>query len=168
MATSLLALTFLNSLEGQRAAKLAVGKTIVLEEFSFASEPDWAAIVPQLSAAASSAERIVTSNSMKALYYIGRYDYEFNVSTMGETESGVDFGLDERTGRPAIGTASALRTVIEQPGMSLIVIEDKKLGIASGVTADAVQLIRNRCEALEVPTTAGVSVWRCGAKRGGA
>jgi hypothetical protein len=103
---------------------------------------------------------------MKALYYLGRYDYELNASIVLETSTHAEFGLDERTGRRAIGTAQSTAQVLDMPGTTILVLEEEKLGIPAGVPADAVELIAARCSILAVPAVAGVRAWRCPANPG--
>jgi hypothetical protein len=147
--------------EGRRAARLVLGRATTEQALSYHSETDWAPAVAPLAAAASSADRLVTSNAMKALYYFGRYDYELNASIVPETVSGEEFGVDRRTGGQAIGTARSMADVLAMPGTSLVVIEDEKLGDPYGAPADAVEAIAARCSAVEVPASAGVHAWRC-------
>jgi hypothetical protein len=105
--------------------------------------------------------RVVTSNAMKALYYLGRYDFELNVSVVAETTSGQDFGVDTRTGGRAIGRAESLQSIIDRPGNTLVVLEDRKLRNAQGVPAEAVDLLQARCTPVALPAGAGLSAWQC-------
>jgi hypothetical protein len=150
------------STEGQRAAKLLLGRTTPQESLSYANEPDWSPALPALRPALVTADRIVTSNSMKALYYLGRYDYELNVSIVAETRSHQDFGVDERTGRRAIGRRESMQQVINMPGRSLVILEDRKLRNPVGVPAPVVELIAARCAAIALPLNIGLSAWQCG------
>lgn len=149
------------SQEGRRAARLVLGRATTEQALSYAGEADWASAVAPLTSALAAADRVVTSNSMKALYYLGRYDYELNASIVAETETGDEFGVDRRTGGRAIGTARSVADVLAMPGTSLVVIEDEKLGDARGAPAEAVAVIAARCSAVDVPAAAGVHAWRC-------
>src|SRR5690606_12873333 len=148
--------------EGRRAARLVLGRATTEQALSYANETDWASAVPPLAAAVADADRIVTSNAMKALYYFGRYDYELNASIVEETDTGEDFGVDRRTGGRAIATAVSVSEVLSMPGTSLVVIENEKLGRPQGAPAAAVAVIAARCSAVAVPADAGVHAWRCG------
>ena len=68
------------SQEGQRAARLVLGRLAADPTAIYDGETDWGSAVPALRPLVSSAERVVTSNSMKSLYYFSRYDYELNAS----------------------------------------------------------------------------------------
>lgn len=154
------------SQEGQRTARLVVGRLTNEQTVNYDGESDWGPAVPALQPLVSSAERVVTSNSMKALYYFGRYDYDLNASIVLETATREEFGLDERTGRHAIGTARSVAQVLDMPGTTIVVLEEEKLGIPAGVPADAVELIAAQCSILAVPAVAGVRAWRCPADLG--
>ena len=166
-ATALLLCVVLgNSEEAQRAGRILLRGPRAVDREALFAEPSWAPALSELQEAARSANRIVTSDSMKALYYLGRYDYEMNASTVEETDSGADFGIDQRAGRPAIGSARALQRVLDMPGVTLAVIERKKLALERGVPADAVQVLERRCTALALPQNEDIAAWRCGARDG--
>jgi len=157
VATVVLAL----SQEGQQAARLVLGRLTTEQTVTYDGETDWSSAVPALQPLASSADRVVTSNSMKALYYFGRYDYELSTSIVLETSTGKDFGLDERTGRQAIGTAQSTAQVLAMPGRTLVILEEEKIDNPVGAPADAVKTIAARCAALVVPAAAGIRAWTC-------
>jgi hypothetical protein len=98
---------------------------------------------------------------MKSLYYLGRYDYELNASIVAETDTGADFGTDERTGRKAIGSAAAVSQVLGQPGTSLVVIEDEVLNRETGVSRAAAEALVPLCTKVALRPGAGLSVWQC-------
>src|SRR5690606_20385989 len=110
--------------EGRRAARLVLGRAMPEQALSYHAETDWASAMAPLAPSLAAADRIVTSNAMKALYYFGRYDYELNASIVGETDTRAEFGVDRRTGGRAIGTALSVSEVLEMPGTSLVVIEN--------------------------------------------
>ena len=100
---------------------------------------------------------------MKALYYLGRYDYELNATIVPETETRAEFGRDRRTGRQAIGTADSIRKVLTRPGETLVVIETSKIGRSSGVNEQAYEVIQSHCEELALPGDDRVRAWWCAA-----
>jgi hypothetical protein len=158
---ALLAAAFLLSQEGARALNLVAGRDSSPFGRPFASEPDWTPLVPVLEPHAREADFLVTSNSMKAIYYLGRYDFELNATIVPETESQSEFGRDRRTGRQAIGAAESIQQVLERPGKTLVVIEASKIGRSSGVTTEAFAVIKSRCEELSLPEGNGVRAWWC-------
>jgi hypothetical protein len=104
---------------------------------------------------------VVTSNSVKAIYYLGRYDFELNATIVPETESGTEFGRDGRTGGQAIGTADSIRQVLSLPGRTLVVIESSKIGRASGVNKEAFAVVESHCSELAIAPHEGVRAWWC-------
>jgi hypothetical protein len=157
LATVVLAL----STEGQRLSKLALGREASAAAWPYATEPDWSSAVGTLEPIAAGADRVITSNAMKALYYLGRYDYELNVSIVAETNTRADFGLDERTGGRAIGRPESVRQIIEMPGTTLVVLEARKIGYPSGVPSAAVAAISASCPPVTLPEAIGVRAWLC-------
>lgn len=160
---ALVVAALLLSQEGGRSFKLLMGDVADLETRPFGREPNWMPLVAQLGPLARKANQVVTSNSMKALYYFGRYDYELNATIVPETETGADFGRDERTGRQAIGTAESVREVLDRRATTLVVIESSKIGRTSGVTSEAYAVIESHCSELNLPHSSGVRAWWCNA-----
>jgi hypothetical protein len=160
-AAALLAAVFLLSQEGSRVLNLLAGRDTTPSNRPYAEEPDWRSQVAVLGPGARSADQVVTSNSMKALYYLGRYDYELNATIVPETETRAEFGRDRRTGRRAIGTAASIRQVLTRPGETLVVIESSKIGRSSGVNEEAFEVIQSYCKELELPGDDRVRAWRC-------
>jgi hypothetical protein len=157
----LLAAVFLLAQEGARTLNLLVGRVATLENRPFAGEPDWSPLIGELEPRARAADHVVTSNSMKAIYYLGRYDFELNATIVPETETRAEFGRDRRTGRQAIGTAESIRQVLDRRGKTLVVIEESKIGRFSGVSSEAFLVIESRCDELTLPAGTGVRAWSC-------
>ena len=149
------------SQEGQRVARFVAGKLPTDPKADYDGELGWSPAVPTLQSRLSSANRVVTSNAMKALYYFGRYDYELNATIVPETLSGDEFGVDERTGRHAISTAESIAHVLDLPGTTIVILEEMRLGNPAGVPADTVETIAERCSAVVVPAAAGLRAWSC-------
>jgi hypothetical protein len=149
---------FALSQEVQSAARVVLGRGV---GDSYDGETDWASAVPVISPFIAAADRVVTSNSMKALYYFGRFDYELNASTVQETDTGGEFGRDERTGRQGIGTADSVRRVLELPGRTVFVLEEKRLENPAGVPMAAFEAIEARCDLVATPPATGISAWQC-------
>lgn len=149
------------SAEGQGMAKLLLGRASLNEALSFGGEPDWQPSMPQLLPLARSAARIVTSNSMKALYYLGDYQYELNASVLLETDTNEEFGRDARTGRHVISRPDSVLQVLDMPGTELVVLEQKTIGSAGGVPIDSVAAIEGRCQPVTLPDGAPLLAWTC-------
>jgi hypothetical protein len=149
------------SQEGQLVARTVFGKLDSNPKAIYDGETAWSPAVPTLQPLVSSADRVVTSNAMKALYYFGRYDYDLNATIVPETQSGEEFGLDERTGRHAISTARSIAQVLGMPGKTIVILEEMRLGNPAGVPANSVETIGERCSPVALPPTAGLRAWSC-------
>lgn len=152
------------SQEGQLALRWLAAKPSSLDGLpSYSREASWdAGTVPELAAAAQTADRLIASAGVKALFYLDRYDYEINVSVVMGTDTGHEFGRDVRTGRAVIGQAESLAEVITRPGTTLVVVDDDKLGRWSGVPHEAVRVLEQRCRNLKLPAERLVHAWVCG------
>jgi hypothetical protein len=158
---ALVGVTLSLSAEGQRLARVLAGRLPAVEALPYLVEPDWTPVEAALSADAGGTDRIVTSNAMKALYHMGRSDYELNASIVPETLSRTEFGIDPRTGRPAISTAMSLARVVSGRGVTLVVLEAESLGRATHVPVEVVAWLDARCEARATGAAAGIRTWRC-------
>jgi hypothetical protein len=157
----LLAVVYANSVEGSQALKRVAGKTDPLFGSPFRTAADWRTAADVLLPMAADAESVVVSSGVQALYAFGRYDYELNVSVVGETLSGAEFGSDKRTGKTVIGAVDSLRKVLERPGSELVVAEAAKVGNPVHVSNDAASLLDAECQPVEVPESSGLRVWWC-------
>jgi hypothetical protein len=157
-----LAFALVLSTEGTRAVNLALGRIGAVPDAPFAAEPDWQPYVAELATLAARADTVMTSNAMKAIYYLGRYDVELNATIVPEVLGEADFGIDERTGGRAIGSASSVLKVVSGPGSALVVLETSKLGRQSGVAPAALSVIESRCDRLSLQGGRGdVWAWWC-------
>lgn len=161
MVLVLLGAGFVFSVEGARALNLAAGRLGAIAQLPYQDEPDWAPVAMGLAARAASADMVITSNAMKAIYYLGRYDYELNATIVPETDTGVEFGRDYRTGGRAISEAGSVAKVLSLPGTALVVLEEPKIGRWTGVPAESFALIEARCSELALPTGPRVRAWTC-------
>ena len=161
VAPALALLTLVLSQEGMRALRLASGRLESAVALGYGAEADWGPAMGSLHRALHGADIVITSNAMKALFYLGRYDYELNVSIVEETDTHQEFGVDPRTGGRAIGSAESVERVLLTRASALVVLEEEKIGKASGVPADAVALIESRCRAQDLGATSGLRVWLC-------
>ena len=153
-------LAFAASQEGYRTARVLVGADPASVVLSYGDEPDWGQALPVLKPRLAGADVVIVSNAMKALFYLGRYDYELNVSIVAETDTRADFGIDLRTGGRAISAPQSLRRVLAE-GDALVVAEDEKLGTSAGVTQASVAFLGEQCASVELPAGTGLSAWWC-------
>jgi hypothetical protein len=160
-AIGVLAVSVLLSQEGQRTLRLAAGRSSASSLVMYANETQWTLAKAALQPVADRADTVIVSAGVKGLYFLGRYDFELNASTVLETESGKEFGRDLRTGRPVIGSPESLASVLERPGKQLIVVDGDKLNHPTGVPSAVVALIEARCGSIALPAESGVSAWLC-------
>lgn len=160
---TLMFLVLVNSREGQSAAKLIGGRVTPEESLGLTNiaEPEWRPIVPILKPVLAEADRSITSNAMKSLYYFGNYDYELNASIVPETITGTEFGIDHRTGKQAIGSAESIKRVLSMSGAAVVVLEDEKMNLEAGVPPDAMAVIEAFCKPIPLPADVAVHAWSC-------
>lgn len=149
------------SQESLRAFGLLSGRLAPTVALEYGREADWTRPTGTLGPLAASADRVVTSNAMKALYYLERYDYELNASIVEETDTMRDFGTDPRTGRSVIRSADAVAQVLRMHGDTLVVLEVEKIRKASGVTDEAMAVIEANCREIPLDVSDGVRAWNC-------
>lgn len=150
-----------NSTEGRRAFRLLLDRESALEVLSYRGEADWTRAVPALKAAQAHAGTLVSSNAMKALHYLGDCDFELNASIVPETDTREEFGVDPRTGRPAISSAASLARVLDGFDRALVIVEHEKLGVSIGVPREVIALLDDRCRRMGVPNRSGIVAWSC-------
>lgn len=149
------------SQEGYRTSRLLLGLDPYSKVLAYGNQTSWSSAQQVLMPLAAKANAIVTSNAMKAIYYLGRYDYELNASIVAETDTRTEFGIDERTGRAAISRPESLDQVLRAHAMTLIIAENEKVGLDYGVPAETVVVARERCDSVTVPDAVRISVWWC-------
>jgi hypothetical protein len=157
----LAACALLLSQEGWRTLRLAAGADGYARVLGYGDETDWSPALPALRAHLAAGDAVVVSNSMKGLWYLGRYDYELNASIVAETRSGEEFGVDRRTGRRVVSTPESVAAVLRERDRVLFVLETEKLGRPAGVPADTVALLAGACAPIATPPAARLTVWSC-------
>ncbi len=149
------------SREGQRAARLAAGKTLAIEEMGYNGEPDWAVVLPALRDTLGSADRVITSNAMKALYYLGRYDFDLNASIVLETDTAWSSAWTNVPGAARSARANrwpaCWRCRVPRSWSS----RTRSWGSPRVCRRKAVARIEASCQRLTLPPDSGVSAWRC-------
>jgi hypothetical protein len=89
---------------------------------------DWRAAAGELAPRLGSADVVVTTNELAALYHLGRYDVVLSPSRLSEVaRDGREFARDARTGRPVIGSSEGLRSVLDCFGSGLLVSDRTRL-----------------------------------------
>ena len=153
------------SVEGQGLVKLVLGRTDPGSALSYGGEPDWRSVLPALQPLVTSADRVVTSNAMKSLYYFNRYDFELSASIVEETDTATEFGMDRRTGRRVFGTPESAARVLAMPGTTLVIMETRTVGDLGGASAATMAVITDRCAPVPLPRDVPILAWSCNASR---
>jgi hypothetical protein len=109
---------------------------------------------------AESSPTLVASSGPKALFYLGYYDYELNVSVVDQTETGDEFSFDRRTGGLVIGDVGSLALVISCSADGLAIFDESKWRKASHVSSAAADFIEKSLERVTVPPSANLRVYR--------
>jgi hypothetical protein len=86
---------------------------------------DWATAREELAPWLSSADIVLTTSDLEALYHLGRYDVLINESRLSELADRSEFSLDDRTGRPVITTPESVSLIMDCYPDGLIVSTDQ-------------------------------------------
>jgi hypothetical protein len=100
---------------------------------------------------------IVVTSGVRALYYFGRYDFEYSRPHVLETENGRDFGIDTRTGRPVIGTVQSLRSVLASYECGIFV-NNFVPGSIFGPDDETLEFLEKHTEAISLETAKNNSI----------
>ena len=91
---------------------------------------------------------LVTSSGMKAIYYLGGYDFELNANVADETDTRRDFGIDERTGRQALSSPASVELLMSCYSDIVFVIDESRWSRDTAVPIATSALIETRAERL--------------------
>lgn len=86
---------------------------------------NWALAVPKIMAAMKHGDIILTNSGVKALYYLGHYDFEINASNLHETRSKKEFSVDPRTGKRVVGDVAAVKLIMQCYPRGLVIAETR-------------------------------------------
>ncbi len=112
---------------------------------------NWTAARDSLQSLFAQAPVVVTPNSVHALYYLGRYDFEFRRTGVFETYSSSEFGIDPRTGRPTISELESLQLVMSCFPTGLFVTENGRWRNAvEGINDKAADFLVANSEEIEL------------------
>jgi len=115
----------------------------------------WGEVRPVLQPWLDSADVVITSSEMHALYYLGRYDLLFSQSRFGEIE-GEQLARDYRTGRPVINDRALLMSIIECYPKGLIVSTALRWRSEWAIDIATANEIVRHTEMIDLPKGSGV------------
>lgn len=122
---------------------------------------DWAAAREVLRPLTQDADVVVTTNALSALYHLNRFDIEFSASHLHEVETGEEFSVDHRTGRPVISKLQSLRKLMMCYPKGLVIAEawTWKNRIV-GIDDESVGLLVRNAEPVGLPAESNLIAFR--------
>ncbi len=127
---------------------LARGLVLGEERNSPFTFPDWQAAVPTLAPIAANVDALVTSASVKAIYYLDDADAVISVTGRGRGEEGA---VDWRTGIPVFAEPESMQEIIEEHDSGLIVVEQEHWREQWYVPDDVADVIEERTVRVPLP-----------------
>jgi hypothetical protein len=121
---------------------------------------DWPAEVAAIEPLVELPTILVTSSGMKAIYYLGGYDFELNANVTDETDTRRDFGIDPRTGRQALSSAEAVERLMDCYSNIVFVIDESRWSRDTAVPVASSALIEMRGERLPTRPDSELLVFR--------
>lgn len=120
----------------------------------------WADARPILQPWLDKVDVILTTNDVHTIYYFGRYDYQISKYRVTETDTGADFGIDPRTGRPAISKVESVRLLLACNPSGLFVGNAYQWRHPiMGVSDEVADLIAAQAEPIPVPEAWGLRAY---------
>ena len=118
------------------------------ERLDYSWIADWPTETPALKSIVEPPTILVTSSGMKAIYYLGGYDFELNANVADETDTHRDFGIDERTGRQALSSPASVELLMSCYSDIVFVIDESRWSRDTAVPIATSALIESRAERL--------------------
>jgi hypothetical protein len=89
-----------------------LGGASTTERIDYSWIANWPAEVPSIRPMIEPPTILVTSSGMKAVYYLGDYDFELNANGADETDTRRDFGRDPRSGRQVVSAPASVELLM--------------------------------------------------------
>jgi hypothetical protein len=112
---------------------------------------DWEAAKPTLQDLADDADILVASAGIKALYYLGRLDYDLLSTLRTETRTGRGFDLDFRHGKPVISSPEAMARVVSENESGVVIIDRSHWRQEPFVPNATADFLEDRLQRVDVP-----------------
>jgi hypothetical protein len=126
-----------------------------------ASPRAWEQVAQILHPVLGEADVVITANSLQTLYHLGDYDFAMRPTVISEVEPPTEFGIDGRTGRPAISTLESLMRVVEGHTHGLVFGEAWRWRHpVEGFTDEVTDYILATMEPIPIPGNLGVRAYR--------
>ncbi len=122
---------------------------------------DWATGTEVLGSLAEAVEIVISTNALSAFYHLNRSDVEYSASHLYEVDTGEEFALDHRTGRPVISKARSLRHLMRCYRTGLVIAESWQWkNSIVGIDDEAASLLVETSEAVDLPPKANLMAFR--------
>jgi hypothetical protein len=110
-------------------------------------------------------DAVVTTDDLKAIYYLGRVDYVLHRDHLFENRSAEqgprpEFSIDVRINRPVVSEPASIARLMACHESGLIVAQDWALGTSYWVPQDTRRFIAEHGEPIPLPPEWGISVFR--------
>lgn len=130
----------------------------------YRGRPEWRPAVATIKAIADTAQVVVTTASVKAIYYLGRSDAELDASHLF-TRSGFmsEFSLDWRVGRPVIMSVESMDRLVSCYRGGLVVVERHAWETDWGILPETAAYIVEHTQELPLPGGSDLRLFRWGA-----
>jgi hypothetical protein len=114
---------------------------------------DWERVAPQLRELSKNTDAVLSSVGVKALFYLGRFDFELSETLLREAKPPKQFGRDPRTGRRVVSTPVSLERIMECNPRGLVVIEAHHWRNSWSVSDAAAQFLVDTADPVELPAS---------------
>lgn len=122
---------------------------------------DWRAARGVLAPWVASAEIMVTTEELGAIYFLGRSDVRYSPSKFDELprEQRFEFGIDPRVGRPIITTPASLESLIRCFDSGLVVGPANHWGDPTLISAAVQDVLKRNAHTIDVPKNSHLYAW---------
>jgi hypothetical protein len=103
---------------------------------------------------------VATSNELRALYHLGRYDVLLRPTRLSEVAPGREFARDPRTGGPVISTSESLRSVVECYPRGSMLVWGNDWGLPYAINSELADAIATSMQEVAVPGPLEVRAFR--------
>jgi hypothetical protein len=118
----------------------------------YRGHPDWAAAVAVLKPLADNADVVLSSVSVKSLYFLGRCDAEIRADNLfSVTGFAPEFSKDPRTGHPVISTHQSLSLMMARYPTGLVIVESPDWGMPAAVPPATADYLAAHAEIVPLP-----------------
>ena len=95
---------------------------------------------------------LLTTNDIHAIFYFGDYDFQVSRLAVTETATKQEFGIDPRTGRPAISTPESLRLILAcYPSGLFVGNEFQWRHTRSGISPETAEVLEAETRPISLP-----------------